>query len=175
MSQKIEGAPFASLLTRRERFYANPGSRMHNDYEIQIDKKGHKTLKKVGEHDIYEEIQSFLEETKIENILARAAAGDLNALNQRTGLYIDVTDSPKTLAEAQNAILKLGNYFDSLPADIRAKFDNSKEKFVQEYGSEEWLNNMGFKVSEAAKTENIDFVPETSEGTEILTPKGGNE
>lgn len=148
---------------------------MHNDYEIQIDKKGHKTLKQVGEHDIYEEIQSFLEETKIENILARAAAGDLNTLNQRTGLYIDVTDSPKTLAEAQNAILKLGNYFDSLPTDVRAKFDNSKEKFVQEYGSEEWLNNMGFKVSEAAKTENIDFIPGTSEGTEVLTPEGGNK
>lgn len=175
MSRKIEGnTVFASLLTRRERYHTDPGSRMHNDYEIQIDKKGHKVLKHVGEHDIYEEIQSYLEETKIENILAKAAAGDLNALNQRTGLYIDVTDSPKSLAEAQNAILKLGNYFEALPAEIREKFDNSKEKFVQEYGTEEWINNMGFKASETIKTETVEFIPGSSEN-ETLTPEGGNK
>lgn len=174
MSRKTEGAPFASILTRRERYITNPGSRMHNDYEIQIDKKGHKVLKHVGEHDTYEEIQSYLEETKIENILARAAAGDMNALNQRSGLYADVTNAPANLAEAQNAILKLSNYFDQLPAETRPKFDNSKEKFVQEYGTEEWINNMGFKAIEAAKTETVEFIPGSTEN-ETLTPEGGNK
>lgn len=171
----MEKTPFVSRLSERPRYFSPAGSRMHNDYQIQIDKKGHKSLKQIGEHNRWEEIQSYKEECSIENILARAAAGDVQALNARKGFYADVTDAPKTLAEAQNSILKLKQGFDKLPAEIREKFDNSKEKFVMEYGSEEWLNKMGFKTNEeTAKTGDIDFVPGTSEASNnILTPEEG--
>lgn len=172
MSRKIEGTNFASRTTERPRFYSDPGSRERNDYQIKIDKKGHKVLEKTGSHDIYQDIQSYAEEVKIENILARAAAGDVAALNQRTGFYADITDTPKNLAEAQNNILKLSNYFDSLPAEIRAKFDNSKERFVHLYGSEEFLDLMGFKTEEAPKAEKQNFTPEATKATEVLTPEG---
>ena len=162
---------FASRTTNRPRFYSNTGSRERNDYQIQIDKKGHKVLKQIGSHDIYQEIQSYAEECKIENILARAAAGDVAALNQRTGFYADITDSPKSLAEAQNEILKLSAYFDSLPAEIRAKFDNSKERFVHLYGSNEFLDLMGFKPEEAPKTEKQNFTPDTPKASDILKPE----
>lgn len=163
-----EKAPFISLLTKRERHFAPAGSRMADDFEIQIDEQGHKKLVKVGEHDIYEEIQSYLEETKIENILARASAGDLDALNQRQGTYADIADFPQTLGEAQKAILKLGTEFEKLPNEIREKFDFSKEKFIQEFGSPEWANKMGF-TEKAPKTEEQSFVPETK--NEVLTPE----
>lgn len=169
MSRKIDGVPFATQYTARPHFYSPEGSRMHNDYEITIDKRGHKVLKCVGEHDIYEEIQSYAEECKIENILARAAAGDVAALNQRSGFYADITESPNNLAEAQNAILKLAKAFDSLPADIRAKFDNSKEVFVQQYGTEEFINNMGWNNT-TERTEQMSFVPNAGT-TEVLTPE----
>jgi hypothetical protein len=172
MSRKLEGAMFASRTTERPRFYSNAGSRERNDYQIQIDMKGHKVLKKVGSHDIYQEIQSYAEECKIENILARAAAGDVAALNQRNGFYADITDSPKTLAEAQNEILKLSAYFDSLPAEIRAKFDNSKERFVHLYGTNEFLDLMGFKTEETTKTEQQNFTPEAANAEKVLTPEG---
>lgn len=172
MSRKLNGATFASRTTERPRFFSNAGSRERNDYQIQIDKKGHKVLKQIGSHDIYQEIQSYAEECKIENILARAAAGDVAALNQRTGFYADITDSPKSLAEAQNEILKLSAYFDSLPAEIRAKFDNSKERFVHLYGSDEFLDLMGFKTEEAPKAEQQNFTPEAAKTTEVLTPEG---
>ena len=172
----MEKCPYRHRASLRERVFSNPGSRMKNDYQIEIDKKGHKTLHKVGEHNAWDEIQSYKEECSIENILARAAAGDPNALNQRKAYYADVTDSPKTLAEAQNNILKLNQRFDKLPAEIRSKFYNSKEKFVMEYGSEKWLDKMGFNTGEAPKTENIDFVPGTTEAAkDILTPEGGKE
>ena len=172
MSLKLNGAMFASRTTERPRFYSNPGSRERNDYQIQIDKKGHKVLKLVGSHDTYQDIQSYAEEVKVENILARAAAGDIAALNQRTGFYADITNAPKSLAEAQNDILRLSNYFDSLPAEIRARFDNSKERFVHLYGTNEFLDLMGFKAEKAPKTENINFTPEAANATEILTPEG---
>lgn len=163
-----EKTPFISLLTKRERHYAPSGSRMADDFEIQIDERGHKKLVKTGEHDIYEEIQSYLEETKIENILARAAAGDIDALNQRQGTYADIADFPQTLGEAQKTILKLGKEFEKLPNEIREKFDFSKEKFVQEFGSPEWADKMGFTQNEP-KTEIQTFVPETK--NEILAPE----
>ena len=176
MSRKIDGQNFASLLSKRERYFSDPGSREANDYQIIIDERGHKKLEFVGTHDIYEEIQSYYEETKIENIIARAAAGDPTALNRRQGVYADITDTPRSLAEAQNAILRLSTEFDKLPTEIKEKFDNSKEKFVHEYGSEEWAEKMGFKTTETApKADEVEFVPGAKEDAQPLTPtEGGN-
>ena len=171
MSRKTEGAPFRSLLTAHERFYCPAGSRDADTFEIQIDKKGHKSLKWVGTHDIYQDIQSYKEECSIENIIARAAAGDLNALNRTQGFYADITESPRDLAEAQRDILKLSNTFDALPAEIRAKFDNSKEVFVNEFGTEEFAKKMGWNTESAEKTENQSFSPETDAAKEVLTPE----
>lgn len=156
---------FSSRLQTKGRHYSNPGSREANDYQITIDKKGHKVLKKTGTHNIYQEIQSFAEECKIENILARAAAGDETALNQRQGFYADITNTPNNLAEAQNQILKLKQGFEALPAEIREKFDNSVEKFVQEFGSENWAENMGY----TKKNDEVTFTGEKVE--EPLTPE----
>lgn len=177
MSKKFEGQPFASLLTKRERFFSNPGSREANDYHIVIDERGHKKLQFVGTHDIYDEIQSYAEECKIENIIARAAAGDPDALNQRQGFYADITNTPRDLKEAQDSILKLSNGFYNLPAEVREKFDNSLEKFVQTFGSDEWAENMGFKkeTETAPKTEKVEFVPGAEEAAKPLTPNEGGK
>ena len=172
MSRKLDGETFATFMTKRPRFYTDPGSREAEDYEVVIDKKGHKSLKCVGTHDIYDEIQSYKEECLVENIIARATAGDLNALNQRQGFYADITETPATLAEAQNAILRLSNEFDSLPTEIKEKFDNSKEVFVHEFGTNEWAEKMGFKPGESNKAENIESMPGINEAKEVLTPEG---
>lgn len=171
MSRKAEGVPFRSLLTTHERFFAPAGSRNADTFEIQIDKKGHKSLKWVGTHDIYQDIQSYKEECSIENIIARAAAGDLNALNKSQGFYADITESPRDLAEAQRNILKLSNTFDALPAEIRAKFDNSKEVFVNEFGTEEFSKKMGWNTGAAEKAPDQAFSPETEAAKEVLTPE----
>lgn len=165
-------AKFATPYTRvGTHYYAPEGSRMANDYEIKIDKKGHKVLTCVGQHDIYPEIQSYADECKIENIIARAAAGDAQALNARQAFYADITDTPRDLAEAQNQILKLKNGFDKLPAEIKEKFDNSMEQFVMTFGSEEWEKKMGFTESKTQVADKVEFVPGTKEATEVLTPE----
>ena len=176
MSRAIEGTTFATPLTKRGRFYSPIGSTEANDYQIQIDKKGHKVLKLVGTHDIYEEIQSYKDECSIENILARAAAGDVDALNRRQGFYADITETPANLAEAQNAILKLSAEFNKLPAEIREKFDNSKERFVQLFGTDEFNELMGWTSNEAEKSERQSFVPDANNiSNEILTPEVNKE
>ena len=174
MSRAIEGMTFGTQYTKIERYYSPSGSKFRNEYKIERDKKGHKSLHKVGEKDIWSEIQSYKEECDIGNIIARAAAGDLNALNQRKGIYADITNTPRDLAEAQNNIVKLNNEFYKLPVEIREKFDNSKERFVQEFGSVEWYEKMGIEIKSenAEKTGNVDFVPGTSDAiNKVLTPE----
>ena len=144
---------------------------MHPDYEIRIDKKGHKKLEKVGEHNTYEEIQSFLEETKIENIIARAAAGDLDALNQRQGIYADISEMPTTGMEALNAILKLEQSFEKLDPETRAKFNNSKEEYITSFKTGEWFEKMGLETGAAQKTEDQAFTPEIKTADQVLTPE----
>lgn len=124
------------------------GKKMAPVYEIEIDKQGHKSLIKIRETDIYEKIQQDLESCKIENILARAEMGDLSGLNVREPQYEDITDAPKTLAEAQTAIIKLKNKFSELSPEIRAAFDNSAEKFIAQFGSEEFNKKMGWITEE---------------------------
>lgn len=174
MSVKIEGIKFSTQYDRKpKRYYSDPGSREANTYEIQIDKRtGHKKLICTGTKDIWTDIQSYKEECDIAQIMARAAAGDLNALNQRKGFYADISETPRDLFEAQNNILRLERGFNELPTEIREKFDNSKEKFVTEFGTPEWNEKMGFIETKAATTENIDFVPGTTEESkEVLTPE----
>ena len=80
----------------------------------------------------------------IENILQRAQLGDEEALNRVNAQYLDTTDMPKTLAEAQNKIISIKNEFEKLPVDMRRQFDFSPEKYIQEYGTEPWMKTMGF-------------------------------
>ncbi len=124
------------------------------------------------------------EECTMDNIIARATAGDPNALNARMGYYADITEQPRDLTEAQNSILKLANGFKNLPAEIREKFDNSESVFVHEFGSEEWYKKMGFETEEGnanpksteegnanPKSDEIELVPGTKAAAQTLTPE----
>lgn len=120
------------------------GSKFHDNWEVTIDERGHKTLMQSGSTNTYAKIQEHLEETLIENILQRAALGDEEALNRVNAQYLDTTDMPKTLAEAQNKIISIKNEFEKLPIELRRQFDFSPEKYIQEYGTEPWMKTMGF-------------------------------
>lgn len=130
-----------------------PGDKFHPEYEIKVDENGHKTLVETGEHtNRYAKIQEDLESTKIENIIKRAQLGDPEALSRKEGMYLDLTELPQSFREAQDKIIKIKNEFEKLPIDIRRQFDMSPEKYIQEFGSEDWMKVMGFvKETEVEK------------------------
>lgn len=130
-------------LTERISFPVENGSKMHNTYQIKIDKTGHKTLHKTGESNWYEKTQAALEDTLIENILMKASMGDMSALNRIEGKFLDTTEMPTNLAEAQRAMYRLRTEFEKLPVEIRAQFDHSPEVFINEYGTERFFEKMG--------------------------------
>lgn len=135
---------FISAYSKRETSFEPVGSKFMDTYEYSIDEKGHKSLVKTGEKDIYTPIQESLEGTLIENVLQRAMLGDPLALEQTHGQYIDTTEMPSNLAEAQNKIIQLKNQFNSLPVEVRKEFDFSPERFIHEFGSNDWALKMGY-------------------------------
>lgn len=133
---------YYSAFCKKPRKPTPSGSRYAKTYVMEIDANGHKILREDGLTDTYERIQSFLEETKIENIITRAEAGDMSGLMVGNAQFLDFRDAPATLAEAQNLIIKIEQEFEKLPLEVRAKFDHSPEKYISTYGSEGWNQAM---------------------------------
>lgn len=126
------------------------GTQMDNVYDYVIKENLIKGLKKTGEENRYEKIQKSAAECKIDTILAKAAV-DPTILQNRKGMFLDTSEAPKSLAEFENMRIKIIQEFGKLPIDIRKKFDNSPEKFVAEYGSEEWAEKIGIETIEDVK------------------------
>lgn len=147
--------PYFNKVNNPKTIAAEAGSKYHKTYEVQLDENGHKELVQTGETNIYDEIQSYKEDCLIENILARAGVGDMSGFRNTEGEYIDCTQLPTTLAEAQKTILKIKNEFYKLTPEQREVFGNSAEEYVAQYGGEKWANTMGYVkevVEEIAET-----------------------
>ncbi len=140
---------FYSRLNPAPVIEAPAGSKEATTYQTQIDENGHKVTVPIGKTNIYDRIQSSLEETKIENIIKRFTEGDISAFRQGEPLYADMTEAPKTLMEAQNMIIRITDEFNNLPVEVRAKFDHSPEKYVAQYGSEQWAQAVGYETKKA--------------------------
>lgn len=118
------------------------GDQWLNTYQEEISKEGKIQLICIGKTNVYDRIQEDLESTKIENILAAVALGDLSVLRQQEPIYIDATTFPKTLMEAQNIVCKAKQEFEKMPQEIKDLFDNSAEKYVSDMGTKEFLEKM---------------------------------
>lgn len=127
---------------------SNPtGTEYDKQYQIRYDSNGSRSLRHVGDTNRYEIVQSHKEETLIENILARATL-DPSVLMQRVGTYGDATVLPKSLMEMKNMVIRITDDFNALDSDIRAKFGNSVDQFIAEYGSDSFLDKLGLLKKE---------------------------
>lgn len=96
----------------------------------EIFENGHSRLKKTGSENLFEFVQSSKEETLVYNIIARYRRGDVNALNQRAGQYLDVVGMPTNLAEAYSVMQDVQRKFDSLAPEVRKNFSNDVNVFI---------------------------------------------
>ena len=87
-------------------------------------------------------IQADLEQSKIENILHAVAMGDLSALQQRESTYIDATQFPTNLMEAQNIVIKAQDEFKKFPKEVKELFHDNPYEYVSEMGTKEFLDKM---------------------------------
>lgn len=112
------------------------GSGMKYTYKMHVDDDGKRELRKSGEYNLYAEIQSYKDSTSIDFILSRFMNGDETALSRAQGIYGDFTTMPRTLAELQQRVIDAEDLFNSLPLDIKEKYNFSASEFFAQLDSE---------------------------------------
>lgn len=157
---------FRSVSNWRQTATAKPteaGENIRRTYLWEINKKGEKVLTLDQVIDQQAEIDSYLEETKLENIIRRASIDpDLAARlvpNMGGGIQ-DATQMPENLMELQNIMLRAEQIWDEIPKEIKLKFDNDVDKFVTSFGTVDWAKNLGIYQEKEPKE------PKEEEATE---------
>lgn len=144
MTSKVVRPVFTTQFNGRRRIVQAPGNGEKLTYVPKLSDSGDFDLVESGKVDLYGEIQSHRDSCDIYVLLNRYQNGDLEALSRVQGSYGDFTQMPKTFAEALNAMIAGEQMFNSLPLEIRQKFDFSLEKFM--LGMDDmpsWLQKVG--------------------------------
>lgn len=126
----LPAQPFQTQFNARERVYKEVGAGIRQLYTSEVSEDGVLRLIPSGTDDLYADIQSHKDSCDIHVLLARYKNGDPDALSRVQGVYGDFTEMPTTYAELLNMVIRGENMFNSLPVEIRAKFDHSIEKFL---------------------------------------------
>ena len=140
---------YRSVSNWRETATAKPteaGETVRRTYLWELNEKGEKVLTLDQIIDQQAEIDSYLEETKLENIIRRASIDpDLAArlVPDMGGGLQDATEMPENLMELQNIMLRAEQIWDEIPKEIKLKFDNDVDKFVASFGTVDWAKNLG--------------------------------
>lgn len=119
-----------------DRFITEPGSPLENEYKLTIaDKKapnaGEWIVEVKGVINAYEKIQSHKESVELQTILKKYMNGDVEALNKVNGVYADITNMPKTLADMY-AKIQLGiSAFEDLPLEVRKEYGHNPTKWFE--------------------------------------------
>lgn len=122
------------------------GETVRRTYLWELNEKSEKVLTLDQTIDQQAEIDSYLEETKIENIIRRASIDpDIAArlIPDMGGGLQDATEMPENLMELQNIMLRAEQIWEEVPKEIKLKFDNNVDKFVSSFGTIEWAKNLG--------------------------------
>lgn len=110
-------------------------SRVRGVYGFRKNAEGKEELCKIGETNIYNEIQANRQGTEICDILRSLSRGDTSVLGQQSACDIDaavrdMTKVPKNLIEAFGIAQNAQNTFNSLPAEVRKKYNNNIQNFL---------------------------------------------
>ena len=147
-------------ISDHKRFISNPGSPFKFIYSPKVNKDGSIDLVVKEKTSLYDYIQSFKDSCDINVLIRRYQQGDTAALMRAQTMYGDFTEMPKTYAEFLQVAIDGENYFDTLPPEVRQKFDNNFAKFVAAIGSPEFLDALGIKSEQDVENsvENVEKV-----------------
>lgn len=121
---------FPTMFGKRDRIHCNPGNPMKIVYKPNVREDGIIELVEAGQESLYDFIQSWKDSVDINVILARYANGDVDALSKVQGAYGDFTQFPTTYAEMLNRVIQGKHMFESLPLEIREKYNHDFSQFI---------------------------------------------
>ena len=127
-------------------------------YGYDVDKEtGEKIVVKQGETNVFLQTQEARADTLIYNIIDKInRTGDMSLLGNSVEGFIDVTSMPKTFLEAQVMRVKAEQFFDRLPIEEKAKFQNNVSVFIKSVneGFNARVPDVGKMRDEVKKEEN---------------------
>lgn len=131
-------------LDKRTKVETNPGTEFVPIRSSELDGKHRLVVveKKGNVRNQREFINSFEQETDIHVILNRFANGDKDALLKRAGAYIDITSMPGSLSEFTQLATQVESLFETLPYEVKEKFDNNPLEYLAQFGTDEWIKKM---------------------------------
>lgn len=142
----------------RPRPKAHVGTRVKVLYAPEFDDDGRMQLVESGREDLYGYIQSHKDSVDINVLLKRYQNGDASALNRAQAFFMDATDLPTTHAEWLNRVNQGRQFFDSLPAETRARFGNDFNRFIASMDSPDFAQLIGLDVSGNGSSEPAEVV-----------------
>lgn len=157
---------FMTQYDERPRVRSYPGNPIKQLYSGSYNERGQVELKEDGTEDLYAFIQSFAESTDIHAIMRRYQNGEVDVLEKVQGFYGDVTEMPRTYAEALQRIADSEKVFMSLPVDVRAKFGHSFSEFLAASQEDDFLERLGVKPEVQPEPVPAEPTPEITE-TEV--------
>lgn len=144
---------FKTQYDARDRIQSNPGNPLKQLYAGSYNERGQVVLREDGTENLYDFIQSFAESTDIHAIMRRFENGEVDVLEKVQGFYGDITEMPKTYAEALQRIADSEKIFMSLPVDVRAKFGHSFSEFLASSNDADFLDRLGVQVDKPVAPE----------------------
>lgn len=121
---------FRTISSGRQRHTSPSGSRYRKKYIKSYSTDGAPTLLEDGLEDVYDSIQKAAPGNIIEDLLRRAKSGDTSAIREPVDSFADLSNAPTDLLSAHQMLVSAKDKYLGLPAELRARYGNSFEKFL---------------------------------------------
>lgn len=158
-----------------------PGSPLKDKFVMEVTSKGYPSLRKTGEHNLYDEIQSYREGCDLSAILQSFGneCPRFNPLSfeEAEGFVNDFSDV-SSLGDLVNDGEAVKQFFNELPLEVRNCFDNSVHKFARDFSSDGFVENLrkAFGIDDQQDTSWVDSsVSESSADIGDSDPDPGTE
>ena len=149
------------IYCQEEKFVSQPGDRYRSIFTSQIMDDGTIELVLTGVEDLQEIYNSQRDNCDVSILAERFLAGDESALHRGNPVFLDLLGMPKTLMEAYQLHQRATDAFESLPAEIRQKFNNNFGEFLAGAGSPAWYDAL--KISQEDVKEDVKKESDNSE------------
>lgn len=121
------------------------GSPVKDKFIMEVTSKGYPSLRKTGEHNVYDEIQSYREGCDLSAIL-QSFGNECPRFNplgfeEAEGFVNDFSDI-SSLGDLVNDGEAVRQFFNELPLEVRECFDNSVHKFARDFTSDGFLESL---------------------------------
>lgn len=124
---------------------SNPGSPVKEKFIMETTTKGYPSLRKTGEHNVYDEIQSYREGCDLSAILQSFGneCPRFNPLDfKEAEAFVNDFSDVSSLGDLVNDGEAVKQFFSELPLEVRNCFDNSVHKFARDFTSEGFLESL---------------------------------